>query len=85
MSNKKRDYKHKLAHFYTTEYDAVFVENLNVRGMLESPGNVRNKAEVGWRDFITILEHHGDKNGCYVVDVAPEGTTKECASCGVST
>jgi len=29
MSNKKRDYKHKLAHFYATEYDAVFVENLN--------------------------------------------------------
>lgn len=28
MSNKKRDYKHKLAHFYTTEYDAVFVEEL---------------------------------------------------------
>lgn len=85
MSNRKRDYKHKLADFYTTEYDAVFVENLNVKGMLESPENARNKAEVGWRDFITILEHHGEKNGCHVVDVEPEGTTKECASCGVST
>ena len=85
MSNKKRDYKHKLAHFYTTEYDAVFVEDLNVRGMLESPENARNKAEVGWRDFIRILEHHGEKNGCHVVEVNPEGTTNECASCGVST
>ncbi|MFC6993244.1 RNA-guided endonuclease InsQ/TnpB family protein [Haladaptatus sp. GCM10025707] len=85
MSNKKQDFKHKLAHFYTTEYDAVFVENLNVKGMLESSENARNKAEVGWRDFITILEHHGDKNGCYVVQVNPRGTTKECASCGVST
>lgn len=85
MSNKKRDYKHKLAHFYTTEYDAVFVENLNVKGMLEAPENARNKAEVGWRDFITILEHHGKKHGCHVVDVEPRGTTKECASCGVST
>ncbi|WP_458207122.1 RNA-guided endonuclease InsQ/TnpB family protein [Haladaptatus sp. NG-SE-30] len=85
MSNKKRDFKHKLAHFYTTEYDAVFVENLNVKGMLESSENARNKAEVGWHDFITILEHHGEKNGCHIVDVEPEGTTKECASCGVST
>lgn len=85
MSNKKRDYKHKLAHFYTTQYDAVFVEDLNVRGMLEGQGNARNKAEVGWRDFITILKHHGKKNACHVVGVNPCGTTKECASCGVST
>ncbi len=85
MSNKKRDFKHKLAHFYTTEYDAVFVENLNVKGMLESPETARNKAEVGWRDFITILEHHGDKTGCHVVQVNPRRTTKQCASCGVET
>ncbi|ELZ68604.1 transposase, IS605 OrfB family protein [Haloferax prahovense DSM 18310] len=85
MSNRKHDYKHKLAHFYTTEYDAVFVEDLNVKGMLESRGNARNKAEVGWRDFITTLEHHGEKNGCHVVQVDPRGTTTECAGCGVET
>jgi putative transposase len=85
MSNKKHDYKHKLAHFYATEYDAVFVEDLNVKTMLEGPQNARNKAEVGWRDFITILEHHGDKHGCHVVEVEARGTTKECAECGVET
>jgi putative transposase len=85
MSNKKRDYKHKLAHFYTTQYDAVFIEDLDVKGMLEAQENARNKAEVGWRAFISILSHHGEKNGCHVVEVDPRGTTKECASCGVST
>ena len=85
MSNKKHDYKHKLAHFYTTQYDAVFVENLNIKRMLESPQNTRNTAEVGWRDFITILEHHGEKNGCHVVSVDPRGTTTECASCRIET
>ena len=85
MSNKKRDFKHKLAYFYTAEYDAVFVEDLNVKGMLEAPQNARNKHEVGWRDFLTILEHHGDKNGCHVVEVKPRGTTKACAECGVKT
>ncbi|MFB6156314.1 MAG: RNA-guided endonuclease InsQ/TnpB family protein [Haloferacaceae archaeon] len=85
MRNKKRDFKHKLAHFYTTTYDAVFVEDLNVRGMLESGGNARNKAEVGWRDFISVLKHHGKKHGCHVVEVEPAGTSKECAACGVET
>ena len=82
MTAKKRDYKPKLAHFYTTKYDAVFVEDLNVKGMLEASGNARNKAEVGWRELITILQHHGQKNACHVVEVNPRGTTKECASSG---
>ena len=85
MTNKKRDFKHKLAQFYTTEYDAVSVEDLDVNDMLETPQNARNKAEVGWRDFITILKHHGDKHACHVVEVEPRGTTKECAECGVET
>jgi putative transposase len=85
MSNKKDDFKHKLAAFYTREYDAVVVENLNVKPLLENAGNARNTHEVGWRDFITILKHHGRKRGCHVVEVDPAETTKECSQCGVKT
>jgi len=84
MNEKTWDYKNKLAHYYTTEYSAVFLEELNVKRMLEVPHNARNKAEVGWRDFIAIVQHHGKRNGCYVVTVKPERTTLECASCGTS-
>lgn len=84
MQNRKRDFKHKLAAFYTTEYDAVFVEDLNVKSMLERVRDGRNTHEVGWRDFISLLKHHGRKRGCHIVEVPPEGTTKECANCGVS-
>jgi putative transposase len=85
MSRKKHDFKHKLAHFYTTEYDAVFLEDLNVKEMLKDADSARHKAEVGWRDMISIFEHHGAKNGCHVITVDPRGTTKECAECGVET
>ena len=85
QENTTSSIKYKLAHFYTTEYDAVFVENLIMKGMLESSENARNKTEVGWRDFSTILDHHGEKNGCHVVQVDPRGTSRECALCGVET
>lgn len=85
MSNRKRDFKHKLAAYYTHEYDAVFVEDLSVKPLLEAPGNARNKAEVGWRNFIEILKHHGEKRGCHVIEGDSAGTTKECARCGVAT
>jgi putative transposase len=84
MNEKKWDFKNKLAHYYTTHYKAVFLEDLNVRGMLEGQQNARNKAESGWRDLITIFQHHGKKNGCYVVTVKAENTTLDCASCGTS-
>ena len=74
----------KLADFYTTVNDAVFIEDLNVTALMQLSGSARNTAEVGWRDLIETFEHHGEKNGCHVVLVPPEGTTKECASCGVS-
>jgi len=85
MRNKKADFKHKVAAFYTREYDAVFVEDLNVKEMLEGGHNSQNTAEIGWRDFITILKHHGRKRGCHVVEVDPADTTKECHQCGVTT
>lgn len=66
-----------------TEYDAVFVEDVGVRSILENSGNARNKAEVRWRDFMTILEHRGRTHGCHMVEVGPRGTTNECVSCGV--
>ncbi|MFA9427316.1 IS200/IS605 family accessory protein TnpB-related protein [Natronorubrum sp. A-ect3] len=79
LSNKRKDFIEKLARSYTTQYDAVFVEKLNVRGMLEQDSNGRNIASMAWSDAIKTFERHGDKNGCRVMTVPPEGTTKRCA------
>jgi putative transposase len=83
VANKRKDFREKLAHSYTRRYDAVFLENLNVRGLLEQDSNGRNIASMSWRETITAFEHHGEKNGCHVLTVPPEGTTKRCARCDV--
>ncbi len=83
LSNKRTDFIEKLARSYTTQYDAVFLEKLNVRGMLEQDSNGRNIASMSWSDAIKTFERHGDKNGCHVETVPPEGTTKRCARCDV--
>jgi len=85
LSNKRKDFIEKLAHSYTTQYDAVFLEELNVREMLEQDSNGRNIASVLWSKTIKTFERHGDKNGCHVVTVRPEGTTKRCARCNAET
>ncbi|WP_245549698.1 RNA-guided endonuclease InsQ/TnpB family protein [Natronococcus occultus] len=83
IRDKKRDYHHKLAHFYTTQYDAVFVEDFTIRELFEGPDNARNKVEVGWGNFKQILDSHGEKHACHVMEVPAYNTTTECYSCGV--
>ena len=61
------------------------VEDLNVRGMLESPSNSRNTASAAWRTFLSMLEYKCEREGTHFAAVEPAGTTKECAACRVST
>ena len=61
------------------------VENLDVKGMLESPRNRRNTASAAWNTFTEMLEYKCEREGTHFVEVEPEGTTRECAQCGVET
>ena len=85
LRRKRRDFLHKLSAYYAREYDLVAVEDLNVKGMIESPSNSRNTASAAWRTFLSLLEYKCEREGTHFVAVNPRGTTKECASCGVST
>ena len=85
IKRKVLDYQHKITTWLVREYDAVFVEDLNVKGMLEQSHNARNKQDAAWRQFITLLEYKANLYGCHVKQVEPDGTTNECASCGVET
>jgi len=85
IRRKVLDYQQKITTWLVKEYDAVFVEDLNVAGMLQGDGNARNKQDAAWRQFIQLLEYKADLYGCHVKQVEAQGTTKECASCGVET
>ncbi len=61
------------------------VEDIDVKGTLESPRNSRNTASAAWNTFTDMLEYKCEREGTHFVGVEPEGTTKECANCGVET
>jgi len=85
LKRKRRDFLHKLSNYYATEYDLVAVEDLDAKGLVELPGNSRNRAGAAWGTFMRMLEYKCEREGTHFVAVNPSGTTKECASCGVST
>ena len=84
-SRKRRDFLHKLSAYYAREYDLVAVEDLDTKGLVELPGNSRNRASAAWGRFKRVLEYKCDREGTHFVAVDPKDTTKECASCGVKT
>lgn len=63
----------------------MFVEDLDVKRMLEDSQNARNKQDAAWRQFITLLEYKADLHECHVRQVEPANTTKLCSGCGVKT
>jgi putative transposase len=85
IKRKVLDYQHKITTWLVREYDAVFVEDLDVKEMLEDSHTARNKQDAAWRQFIQLLEYKGDLYGTHVVQIEAGGTTKECARCGVET
>ena len=85
LKRKRRDFLHKLSNYYAREYDLVAVEDLDAKGLVELPGNSRNRAGAAWGTFLRMLEYKCEREGTHFVAVNPRGTTKECASCGVST
>jgi len=85
LKRKRRDFLHKLSAYYAREYDLVAVEDLDTKGMVELPGNSRNRASAAWGTFKRMLEYKCDREGTHFVAVDPKDTTKECASCGVRT
>jgi putative transposase len=85
IKRKRRDFLHKLSNYYATEYDLVAVEDLNVAGMMQFDSNSHNRASAAWGTFLRMLEYKCEREGTHFIPVRPHGTTKECASCGVST
>ena len=85
LKRKRRDFLHKLSAHYAREYDLVAVEDLDAAGLVELPGNSRNRAGAAWGTFLRMLEYKCEREGTHFVAVEPAGTTKECAACGVST
>ena len=85
LKRKRRDFLYKLSAYYAREYNLVAVEDLDAKGLVELPGNSRNRAGASWGTFLRMLEYKCEREGTYFVAVDPRGTTKECASCGTET
>lgn len=85
VSNQRRDFLHKVTHELThdSQVRTIFVEDLNVRGMLSNHHLAKSISDVSFGEFLRQLSYKGVWYGVNVVRVdrwAP--SSKTCSVCG---
>ena len=82
VTNRRRDFLHKLSRYYVDTYDFIAVEDLDVKGLIEMQRNSRKAMDGAWRTFADMVSYKAENAGDWFVRVDPIGTTQECSNCG---
>jgi putative transposase len=81
IARQRRDYQHFQAQKLVRKYDAIAVEDLNVKG-LSRTRLAKGIHDVAWGQFISILSSKAEEAGRRVVKVSPNYTSQICPNCG---
>jgi len=81
MSNRRKDFQHKLSSDLVKRYRLIIVEDLNVRGLTRSRVS-KSMGDAGWSQFLFMLSHKAERAGGKFVQVDCTGSSQECPVCG---
>ena len=84
VSDKERNYLHRLTAELVKMYDFIAVEKLKTKNMLRDKHLARSIQEQNWGTTITLLNEKAESAGVGMVEVDPEGTSQECSACGAT-
>lgn len=83
VANRRKDFLHKLSHRLTCENQAIWVEDLNVKGMMGNHRLAKSISDAGWSEFNRQLAYKGPWYGCRVGNVDRFfPSSKRCHVCG---
>ncbi|HEU0184501.1 MAG TPA: transposase [Blastocatellia bacterium] len=79
---RRADFHHKMAFKVVKEFDAIAVEDLNIKGMVKNHHLAKSISDAGWSQFIKILTSKAESAGREVIKVNPSYTSQDCSGCG---
>lgn len=82
VQRARLDHAHKVAHHLLSRFDTIYVEKLNIRGMVRNHPLAQAISDAGWGLFLSVLRSKAESAGKRVVEVNPAGTSQTCSGCG---
>jgi putative transposase len=81
--NQRNDFLHKISKRIIGDNQAVVVEDLNVKGLIQNSKLSKHIADASWRRFISYLEYKAKLYGRKLIKVSPfYPSSKLCCVCG---
>lgn len=82
ISNKRKDFNHKLSKKFIDNYDLIVVEDAPIKRLLTNIRNInRTYHDVGFGQFRQYLAYKAENAGKVVIKVNPSYTSQDCI-CG---
>ncbi|MEW2360162.1 RNA-guided endonuclease TnpB family protein [Spirillospora sp. NPDC029432] len=83
VADARRDFLHKLSTGIVRDNQAVYVENLAVKGLARGRLS-KSVHDAGWATFVAMLEYKAERAGRYMAKIGRfEPTSQVCSACGV--
>ncbi|WP_330272183.1 transposase [Lentzea sp. NBC_00516] len=83
VSRARRDHHHKEALVLVRENQAVYVEDLNIAGMVGNRWLARSIHDAGWGQFVRLIEEKAERCGRILHRVSRWlPSSKTCSTCG---
>lgn len=83
LTNQRMNYIHEVANSLLSTYDYIFMENLNVQGMLKNHKLAKAIQELGFYTFRSTLKNKAMLNDKFVIEVDRWfASSKTCHNCG---
>lgn len=83
INNCKKDYLHKISIQLIRENQTIYVEDLNVKGMLSNHNLAKSIQEMSWYEFVRQLEYKAKWYGRNLVKIDRfYPSSKTCNNCG---
>ncbi len=81
--NQRKDFLHKVSSAITKQYDAIVVESLNIKGMIQNKKLSKQIADVSWYEFMRMLEYKAKWYGKQIIKADRfYASSKTCSVCG---
>ena len=83
IAAQREDYLHKLTNFVTKKYGVIFIEDLNVSGMMKNHKLARHIADASWGELRRQLEYKSLRRGRVLLTVDRfYASSQTCGNCG---